>query len=338
AGTWQMSLYVSNPANEWVLWVSAKTAVNFQLFVGTPENQRIMGEPVQIIGFLGEGEKPLAGQAVGVKVFGPNGAQSLMALHDDGLHNDGTANDGIYANFYSNGEQAGAYAVRGIAKGVDQFGKPFELFKNTGLHLRPRVVYIHRGDVDTANAYEQLIEANGVAVDQLEMSNVPSTNLNKYNLVIIGPETGSLDTWGSDEIVRAIVKHEKPVLGLGEGGYAFFGKLGLAIGWGNGAHGQGTTVLRNNQADAIWHYPYDFDVAKERLWKLYVEDSRRVGIFLGDQPAGVDVFGFDDSDTRYADIVMQSGRHMLWGFQDGPKQMTDDGQKLMVNTVYRTMQ
>jgi len=337
-GTWQMQLFVSNPDNEWVLWVSAKTAVNFQLFVGTPERERVMGQPVHIIGFLSEGEKPLGDQSVGVRVFGQYGASALLALYDDGLHGDGVAKDGIYANVYGDGEHAGAYAVRGIAKGLDQFGKPFELYKNTGFSLRPRVVYIHKGDVDTANAYQALIEANGVAVDQLEMSSVAGANLNKYNLIIVGPETGSLGEWGTDELVKEMVRRQKPVLGLGEGGYAFFGKLGLAIGWANGAHGQGTTVLRNNMTDAIWHYPYEFSVAKERLWKLYAEDSSRVDIFLGEQPAGVEVFGFNDSDSRYADIVMQHGFHMLWGFQDGPKQMTDDGQKLFVNTVYRTMQ
>jgi len=34
---------------------------------------------------------------------------------------------------------------------------------------------------------------------------------------------------------------------------------------------------------------------------------------------------------------MHANWSMLWGFQDGPKNMTADGQKLFVNTVYRTM-
>jgi Mg-chelatase subunit ChlD len=337
AGTWQMMLLVHNPENEWVAWVSAKTAVNFQLFVGTPERQRIMGEPVHIVGFLSEGEKALAGQSVAVRVFSPFGGYSDLNLYDDGLHGDGAADDGIYANHYTGGNEAGAYAVRGVAKGQDQLGKPFELYKNTGFHLRPRIVYIHRGDLDTAGAYKQLVEDHGVAVDQLEISNVSGADLHKYNLVVIGPETGSLGDWGTDEAVKHILSHEKPVLGLGEGGYAYFGKLNLPIGWPNGAHSQGTTVLRNNMADAIWHYPYEFLVEEQRLWQLYVENSGRVDIFLGDQPAGVEVFGFNDSDGRYADIAMQSGWYMLWGFQDGPKNMTEDGRKLFVNTVYRTM-
>ena len=43
-------------------------------------------------------------------------------------------------------------------------------------------------------------------------------------------------------------------------------------------------------------------------------------------------------DTRYADIILANGRYMLWGFQDGPKQMTTEGRQLFINAVYRTMQ
>jgi hypothetical protein len=35
---------------------------------------------------------------------------------------------------------------------------------------------------------------------------------------------------------------------------------------------------------------------------------------------------------------MENGRYLLWGFDKGPKSMTEDGRKLLVNAVYRTMQ
>ena len=132
----------------------------------------------------------------------------------------------------------GAYAVRGVAQGTDLLGKPFTLLKNTGFHARPKVVYVYKSDPDTADAYKALIEANGVAVDEVAIGNVATTDLSQYSLVIIGPDTGSLAEWGDDATVSAIRKGEKPVLGLGEGGYAFFGKYGLAIGHAKGAHSE----------------------------------------------------------------------------------------------------
>ncbi|MFN8443831.1 MAG: hypothetical protein U0175_23835 [Caldilineaceae bacterium] len=125
---------------------------------------------------------------------------------------------------------------------------------------------------------------------------------------------------------------------MGEGGYAYFGKIKLDIGWGNGAHSTGDSVVRENYTDPYWHYPYDFNVAEQRIWKLYAEPSSRVDIFLGNQPTGVTVFGYYNAQAQYADLIMENGRYMLWSFDKGPKSMTDDGQKLFVNTVYRTMQ
>ncbi|MBK8048349.1 MAG: S8 family serine peptidase [Anaerolineales bacterium] len=342
-GIWKVLIVPADTSdNEWMFWVSAKTSVNFQLFVGTPPSQRTIGAPIQILGFLSQGEKPLAAQSVQVRVYGPDGfVAAPMKLFDDGEHGDGEKGDAIYANWFEDGHQAGAYSVRGVASGVDTLGKPFTLLKNTGFHLMPRVVYIHKGDLDTADAYRDLIQAHGIGVDQLEVGEVGQADLKPYSLVIVGPETGTLDQWGDGAALENIRRNKKPVLGLGEGGYAFFGKLGLAIGYANGAHGAGTSVLENLTADPIWHYPYDFSTAKNRIWKLYVEDSPRVDIFLGDQPAGVQPFGFYVSgssvDTRYSDITMQSGWYMLWSFQHGPKQMTAEGRQLFVNTVYRTL-
>jgi hypothetical protein len=165
---------------------------------------------------------------------------------------------------------------------------------------------------------------------------VTDQDLGKYNLLIVGPDTGSLDQWGSEAALSHIRQSERPVLGVGEGGYAFFGRLGLAIGWGNGAHGQGTSILWTAGGDPIWRYPYELDLREQKILQLYKENSPRVGIFLGNQPQGVQVFGFAAQDQRYADLIMESNWWMLWGFQHGPEQMTPLGQDLFVNTAHRT--
>ncbi|MBX3013741.1 MAG: S8 family serine peptidase [Caldilineaceae bacterium] len=337
-GTWTMSIRIGGESNEWALWVSAKAAVSFHLWVGTPERQRVMGEPVHLLGFLGQGEKALVDQSIKLNIFAPGGGSRTIELFDDGQHGDGLKGDGLYGNYFGEGYSPGAYAVRGVATGQDLLNQPYTLFKNTGFHLRPRVAYVHKGDLDTANAYRQLIEENGVAVDQLTMDQLPSTNLQPYSLVIVAPETGSLGEWGTGAMVRRIIEFKKPVLGLGEGGYAYFGKLKLDIGWANGAHSAGDSVVRENYNDAFWHYPYDFLVDEKRIWQLYAEPSSRVDIFLGKQPLGLTVFGYYDATGQYADLVMEDGRYLLWGFDKGPKSMTDDGRKLFVNAVYRTMQ
>ncbi|MCJ7739598.1 MAG: hypothetical protein MUQ10_20180, partial [Anaerolineae bacterium] len=74
----------------------------------------------------------------------------------------------------------------------------------------------------------------------------------------------------------------------------------------------------------------------KEAWVLYTDNNARVDIFLG-EAVGVVVYGFNDADQRYADLVMESNWYMLWGFNAGPGLMTDSGKQLFVNTVYRTL-
>ncbi|MEZ4637165.1 MAG: hypothetical protein R2856_19795 [Caldilineaceae bacterium] len=231
--------------------------------------------------------------------------------------------------------QEGSYAVRGLAKGNGADDQPFELYRHTSFHLLPKALYIHDGDIAKGNEVKTLLEDNGIGVDLAPMGSVIGIDLHRYNLVIVGPETGDLDKWGTDEIVRHIIGSEVPVLGYGEGGYAFFGKQKLAIGWPNGAHGSGHSILYGLSGDPIWDYPYE-GILQDKVLQLYKEDSKRVDILLNDQN-NVAAFGYNDQDSKYANLVMESNWWMLWGFQDGPSKMTDVGQRLFVNTAHRTL-
>ncbi len=338
-GSWRLLVQFveTDKDNEYVVWASARTSVNFDLAVATPSNERTPGTPIHLLGFLSQGEKPLGSQQVVANVFAPNGSVEQVEFKDDGQHGDGAADDGVYGGYYVGGNAIGAYAVRGVATGNDSLGAAFTLYANTGFRMKPRVLYVYSDDRETARDYERLIEANGSVVDPTRVGDVPSVDLRKYSLVVIGPETGNLGDWGTDAALSHIVQYERPVMGLGEGGYAFFGKLKLNIGFANGAHGAEDTILVDSYGDRIWNYPYDIDLRERKTVKLYQEESKVVGIFVEERPSGVQIFGFDDDDQRYADLVLEGDWWMLWGFQDGPERMTQDGRDLFVNSLYRTM-
>jgi subtilisin family serine protease/Mg-chelatase subunit ChlD len=340
AGLWLLSVHFTETSqeNEYVVWASAKHPVSFQLFVGTPPRDRVVYSPIQLLAFLNQGEKPLVGQSVEVKLFGP-GAEDvwMLKLNDDGKSGDGEADDGIYGARFTQGARSGAYAVRGIAKGTDVDGQPFELLRQTSFHLMPRALYVHNGDERKGMEVKNLLQANGIGVDLVRVSGVPTVSMQRYNLVIIGPETGNLDRWGTDTALNHILRGQRPVLGLGEGGYAFFGKLQLAIGWANGAHSNGTSILYGSAGDPIWTYPYEGLLA-DKVLQLYEQESSRVDIFLENKPANVQVFGFNEPNNGYANLVMENQFWTLWGFDDGPSKMTETGKRMFVNTAHRAMQ
>jgi hypothetical protein len=125
------------------------------------------------------------------------------------------------------------------------------------------------------------------------------------------------------------------VLGLGEGGYAFFGKLGLDIGYGNGIYSSGTSIVWSNSGDRLWQKPYLIELPKDPM-ELYRVNSPQVAINLSGA-TGVTIFGYYPPNQSYANLILEDRVYMLWGFQKGPNTMTELGWRLFVNTTYRTI-
>lgn len=200
-----------------------------------------------------------------------------------------------------------------------------------------RVVYIYDDDLTTAESYKELLEANDITVDLLPLNQVVETNFGPYHLIIIGPDTGYLDSWGDKDTLAQITGSGKPILGLGEGGYAFFGKLGLDIGWGKGWHGDENRILVVDPDHAIYKVPYAISIpAPDPILTVY-NTTTHVGIHLLEPPGDVTVLGREpDNETHYP-LVQQTAYYLLWGFSFAPSDMTATGQQLFVNTAWHML-
>lgn len=90
---------------------------------------------------------------------------------------------------------------------------------------------------------------------------------------------------------------------MGEGGYGFFGKLKLKIGFQNGASSSGTAIIWTNSGDSIWKTPFTFTLLKVPL-QLYEKPSFRKSIYLPEVPSGITVFGYNSINGNYADLLL----------------------------------
>jgi hypothetical protein len=184
--------------------------------------------------------------------------------------------------------------------------------------------YIHAADGTTAGAFQKLLESEGFTVDLLAHDAVAKADLSKYGLLVVGHDTEHAK-WR--DAAAAVEKSGKPVLGLGEGGYAAFGMDGLrlAIGGPNGWHGNDAAVR-------------PVDAARSPLWAaagltdgkavtLY-EKTNHVGIHLPNPPADVVPLGREAVSPDHYALARQGDRFVLWGFTAGPDAMTADGRKL----------
>ena len=179
----------------------------------------------------------------------------------------------------------------------------------TVLSPNRRAVYVHAGNTDAAKDFKNLLDANGIATTLLHRDSInDTTDFRPYDLIVIGPDTGDLSTWGSPTAVTRLRRSGKPTLGVGDGGYAFFGKLGLLIGYGNGGHSSLSNFYAVNRHDPVYRSPYPVSLLDGVIGEVYSSAVNAVEIYLPRPDSNVYLFGRD----------MQLPEYYQEGFPSGP--------------------
>lgn len=212
----------------------------------------------------------------------------------------------------------------------------------------PSILYIYRVDTAKAAEFKGLLEADGrFAVTTIGVSAVP-TDVSVFDMFIVADDTGSLDVWGTSPaatgIITRLVNAHKPIIGLGEGGYAFFGKAGSPTGWPHGWHGPMDSIYVNPVVAAYFSSPNDLSPLPPGPFPLYATPVNEVGIYMTAAPS-VTPIGWEPRlvnqkpDPDHAPLTRDDCYH-LWGFSGGPSTMNDTGKKLFVNatTYFSTYQ
>jgi parallel beta-helix repeat protein len=196
----------------------------------------------------------------------------------------------------------------------------------------PHVAYIYSSDVEAARNFQSLLVAYGCSTALIGMNEIPATALDSYDLIIVGNGTGFTRYWGDVESVTAIESLGKPIVGLGEGGYAFFGKLELSVGWPNGMHGSGNSIEVIDPNHSLFITPYVIDVPEDLGLQLYT-DTDYVTLYLNPVPETVTVLGGEVDSFGYYPLAQEHNRYLFWGFAGSPESMTDVGKRLFINLV-----
>ena len=160
--------------------------------------------------------------------------------------------------------------------------------------------------------------------------------MDTYDLVIVANDTENETTWNDPNTDPAIEDSGKPVVGLGEGGYTFFGELGLSIGNPNGAHGSSNSIEVIDPNCSLFRTPYSIEIPEDRALQLYTE-TNNIGIYFWPIiPETVTALGVEVNHRGYFPLVMEHDRYLLWGFEETPLKMTEIGKTLFINVVIRT--
>lgn len=333
-GAWQVVLQAEKPALEYQFMLSGASQTSLIASVGPDPDNLEPGKPVTLYGILSDHD-PISGASVQATILGPE--QAILTLYDDGAHGDGKAKDGVYANQIEKLAHPGAYTVKMAASGTNNDDLAFVRYAGTAFSLHPLATYLWDTDLDTALAYEKLLEDHGWRVNLLQLAGVPGTVFDYTSLVLAGPDTG--DEGKFDSVAAATYLAQIPVniLGLGEGGAALFEHFGLVIKYSNTWYNTANIVHAMDPAAQYWVDPYTFLFGEVPTATLYPKPLYELSVYLPKPPTGVTPIARESGDLEHYPVAgeTRSGREfILWGYGPGPASMTQAGRNLLVNLAF----
>jgi hypothetical protein len=342
SGKWRAVIHNNGPSpfGEYLAVLSGHTSLQMWTLFGLIPIDRAVGMLMPVSVALADHDA-VVGATVSATIRAPLAdLNEQIILYDDGAHDDGVADDGLYGGHYML-RYPGSYTVKVAASGQDNMREPFHRYQTRSFYVLPRVAYVYDGenseDADTAYAFMHLLHRNGFIVELYPTQTIKGdTDFNGYELILISPLSGDGPRWGDPDAFQAINGSQKPVLGLGEGGFAYFGILGLPIGHGNGWHGMDNAVYAVNPDEMVWGNPYPIPVPAAQTVDVYTH-THHVGIHLPEPLDDVTYIGREVDDQDHYILVQQDPHFTLWGFQGPPEVMTSVGRDLFINLVWFAM-
>ncbi len=197
--------------------------------------------------------------------------------------------------------------------------------------------YVYDSDADTAAAFKELLGNHGVATTLVPLGSVAETDFSAYDVILAGYDTGDKSQWGTSAAIAQVAQSGKPVLGLGEGGYALFGKLDLDIGYPHGSHGAESGLDVVDPAHPIYNAPYEITVPFEGRLTVYKATCNTVQIHASTPPPDLVPIGREVDDQTHYVLLGEGARYLLWGYDGGPDDMTQTGHDLFINAAWHVI-
>ena len=96
------------------------------------------------------------------------------------------------------------------------------------------------------------------------------------------------------------------------------------------------SILIAEPEPLLFSTPYAINIPDDRVLQLYSGEVEHVSIYLPSVSENLTLLGEDAELIGYWSLVLENQRYMFWGFIDSPKDMTETGKKLLINSVILT--
>lgn len=195
------------------------------------------------------------------------------------------------------------------------------------------IAYVYNDSITTANNFRSFLhDDNGFQVTLVNMSRMGSINFNVYAVVIIGEDTGlpNMNAWNNGTALSKINSSIAPIIGIGNGGYMFFKRLGLHIGINEWGYAQGTTTLLSS-FNSEFPGPYNITTGDKTM--SATNPNVREVYYGGALPANTTAYAMHVGDSHHYSIVQETSHYLLWGFSATPDQMSETAKQMFINII-----
>lgn len=210
-----------------------------------------------------------------------------------------------------------------------------------------RVTYIYETDTVARDSFKTLLELNGYTFASVALADVATYDFSTTNLIMVADDTAtySFDNatltgtwdWGSSEQVAAVNNSAKPVLGIGEGGGAYFDEIDLAIGLLDSWYDDTGAALKPVDTTAsIWTTPNTIPIVGGLTGALFSVVGERMSVYLPNAVSGVTGIAREETDLTHYPLISQTAggvTHTMWGYRSSPATMLATGSSLFINVA-----
>jgi serine/threonine protein kinase len=198
-----------------------------------------------------------------------------------------------------------------------------------------QIAYIYASETPATGNFQTLLQSNNYKVTLVPQNIILTTDFSPFRAIVVGPDTGQDQNWGDQDGNQAnqLFNSGLPILGVGEGGYAFFGRVGLAIGYDKGVKASGTDIFVVDPNSSVWSKPNQIDIPGNRVLTLYNSSQPFAAITVAAAQPGLVLIGLQANDLTHFPLIAQDNKYLLWGFSAGPSAMNNLGQQVFVNAL-----
>ncbi|MHA1232890.1 MAG: hypothetical protein ACTSPQ_19870 [Candidatus Helarchaeota archaeon] len=197
----------------------------------------------------------------------------------------------------------------------------------------PKILYIYKNDYNTGLDYQKFLKFNGYSITLLDMNNIENYDISDYDIIMIGHDTAnSGNIWGTSSQFQKVSGTSAAIIGFYKGGAVFFGNLGSHLGWDNTMLNPSTTSIKiMKMSGKAYNSPYSF--TDYTVYTIYCNTTDGISVNNPNNLSYLENIGRHLTFTESYSVIIENSTYVLWGFKDGPINMTYNGEYLFLNIL-----